>query len=42
MVYSETVHLPQQLTDKPRFENQNMHLEITNGRPGGLSQGETL
>jgi hypothetical protein len=42
MVYSETVQLPQQLTDKPLFENQVAHPEITDGRPGGLNQGESL
>jgi hypothetical protein len=40
MVFSETVRLPQQLTDKPVFENQEIHIGITNGRAGGLGVGE--
>lgn len=42
MVYSETIVLPAEITDKPRFEDEVIHYEITDGRPNGLNQGETL
>jgi tyrosinase len=40
MAFSETVRLPQQLTNKPVFENQQVQISVTNGRPGGLNNGE--
>ncbi|KAK1573964.1 uncharacterized protein LY79DRAFT_662446 [Colletotrichum navitas] len=36
MVYPEIVTLPHNIADKPRFEGQNVHYEVTNGRPGGM------
>ncbi|KAF6830947.1 tyrosinase [Colletotrichum musicola] len=42
MVYSETVTLPQDLTEAPRFEHQIVHYDVTHGRPGGLDIGEGL
>lgn len=41
-VYSEVVVLPRELTDLPRFEAKTMHYQVTDGRPGGLGQGEQL
>ncbi|OHW91286.1 tyrosinase precursor, partial [Colletotrichum incanum] len=42
MVYSETVTLPHDIANKPHFEGQNVHYEVTNGRPGGLNTGEDM
>ncbi|GKT42782.1 tyrosinase [Colletotrichum spaethianum] len=42
MVYSETVTLPHDIADKPQFEGQIVHYEVTNGRPGGISTGEDM
>ncbi|EFQ32588.1 hypothetical protein CGRA01v4_09590 [Colletotrichum graminicola] len=42
MVYSEIVTLPHNITDKPQFEGQNVHYEVTNGRPGGIHTGEDM
>ncbi|KAJ2894577.1 Tyrosinase [Zalerion maritima] len=39
MVYSETVHLPHSITDKPTFHDPTVHYSVTNGRPGGLNEG---
>ena len=39
-VYSETVHLPRQLTDAPAFENQVVHYDITAGRPSGCNSAD--
>ncbi|KAL0937178.1 tyrosinase [Colletotrichum truncatum] len=42
MVYSETVTLPQDVADMPRFEDHSVHYDVTHGRPGGLNDGENL
>ncbi|KAK2042757.1 Di-copper centre-containing protein [Colletotrichum somersetense] len=42
MIYSETVTLPHDIADKPQFEGKNIHYEVTNGRPGGISTGEDM
>lgn len=39
-VYSDTVALPQRVTEAPVFGAKVAHIEVTNGRPGGLSAGE--
>lgn len=42
MVYSERVTLPQRLSDMPVFSDQVIYRSITNGRPGGLNNGEDI
>ncbi|KAF4827508.1 Tyrosinase [Colletotrichum tropicale] len=42
MVYSETVTLPHDVADMPLFDDRSVHYEVTNGRPGGLHDGEDL
>jgi hypothetical protein len=41
-VFSDTITLPQRLTDAPVFGNKVAHIEVTDGRPGGLNAGEQL
>lgn len=42
MVYSETVALPHDVADMPLFEGKAVHYEVTDGRPGGLNNGEDM
>ena len=39
-VGSQLVTLPRDLYESPEFAAEEVHVEITNNKPGGLSRGE--
>jgi len=41
-VFSETVYLPDDITQKPTFSDRHMHYEVTAGRPNGINPGESF